>query len=324
MAKTVVGSFDNYQEAQSVVEELAQAGFDHDNISIMAKDQERRDREGSEAGGDTSDVAPAQARAPLAGGGLGRGGRRNCRCRTRDRASTGCRSARDALAGAGIGAAAGGAIGALTKLGVGEEDAHAYAENIRRGGAVVVVDATDADAEQAAGIMHNHGAIDIDRRREQWQQSGWQGFDENAEPYEAEQEQVIPAVNEELEVGKREVESGRARVYVRSTEEPAHEEIKLREDDLHVERRPVDRPASERDLEASRDQSMEFRETKEEPVVQKTPRVTEEVRVGKESRERTEEIDDTVRRTDVEIDDEEHRQGQPPRHPDEPGRPLNP
>ncbi|WP_116301969.1 DUF2382 domain-containing protein [Alkalilimnicola ehrlichii] len=324
MAKTVVGSFDNYQEAQSVVEELAQAGFDHDNISIMAKDQERRDREGSEAGGDTSDVASGAGKGALAGGGLGLAAGVIAVAVPGIGPVLAAGPLATALAGAGIGAAAGGAIGALTKLGVGEEDAHAYAENIRRGGAVVVVDATDADAEQAAGIMHNHGAIDIDRRREQWQQSGWQGFDENAEPYEAEQEQVIPAVNEELEVGKREVESGRARVYVRSTEEPAHEEIKLREDDLHVERRPVDRPASERDLEASRDQSMEFRETKEEPVVQKTPRVTEEVRVGKESRERTEEIDDTVRRTDVEIDDEEHRQGQPPRHPDEPGRPLNP
>lgn len=39
----------------------------------------------------------------------------------------------------------------------------------------------------------------------------------------------------------------------------------------------------------------------EEPVVAKTARIVEEVRVGKEVREREETIEDTLRRKDVEV-----------------------
>ena len=44
-----------------------------------------------------------------------------------------------ALAGAGIGAAAGGLLGALTGMGIPEEEAHVYAEGVRRGGTLVTV-----------------------------------------------------------------------------------------------------------------------------------------------------------------------------------------
>ena len=45
MAKTVVGSFDSYSEAQSVVEDLVNIGIARDEISIVANDaqQERLD-----------------------------------------------------------------------------------------------------------------------------------------------------------------------------------------------------------------------------------------------------------------------------------------
>ena len=44
-------------------------------------------------------------------------------------------------------------------------------------------------------------------------------------------------------------------------------------------------------------------ETAEEAVVGKTARVVEEVVVGKTATDRTETVTDTVRRTDVEVDD---------------------
>jgi hypothetical protein len=91
------------------------------------------------------------------------------------------------LTGAGVGAVAGGLIGGLTDMGVSKSDAEYYAEAVRRGGALVTVRADDARAERAAEIMRAHGAIDIERRAEQWREHGWTGFDENAQPYTPEQ-----------------------------------------------------------------------------------------------------------------------------------------
>jgi hypothetical protein len=91
------------------------------------------------------------------------------------------------LTGAGVGAVAGGLIGGLTDMGVSESDAQYYAEAVRRGGALVTVRADDARAERAADIMRAHGAVDIERRAEQWREHGWTGFDENAQPYTTDQ-----------------------------------------------------------------------------------------------------------------------------------------
>ena len=87
------------------------------------------------------------------------------------------------LSGAGVGAVAGGLIGGLTDIGVSRTDAEYYAESVRRGGALVTVRADDSRADRAADIMREHGAIDIERRAEQWRDRGWSGFDEKAAPY---------------------------------------------------------------------------------------------------------------------------------------------
>lgn len=112
----------------------------------------------------------------------------------------------------------------------------------------------------------------------------------------------IPVVEEELQVGKREVQRGGVRVYQRVRETPVNESVQLREEHVKVERHPVDQPASAADIDAISEGAMELRETAEEAVVSKSARVVEEVVVGKEVTERTEQINDTVRRTDVEVE----------------------
>jgi hypothetical protein len=59
------------------------------------------------------------------------------------------------LAGAGIGAATGGLIGALVGLGVPEEDARHFEEGFRAGGTLVTVDA-GARTPQAVAILARH------------------------------------------------------------------------------------------------------------------------------------------------------------------------
>jgi uncharacterized protein (TIGR02271 family) len=112
----------------------------------------------------------------------------------------------------------------------------------------------------------------------------------------------IPVVEEELRVGKRQVQRGGVRVFQRVREQPVHEQVELREEHVNVERQPADRPATEADLAAFKEGSVELREMAEEAVVSKTARVVEEVNVSKEETQRTEEISDTVRRTDVEVE----------------------
>jgi hypothetical protein len=91
------------------------------------------------------------------------------------------------------------------------------------------------------------------------------------------------------------------------TETPVEEQVTLREERAHVERRPANRPATEADMAAFKEGTIEVVERTEEPVVSKQARVVEEVVVGKTARERTETIRDTVRHTEVEVDQADRR-----------------
>lgn len=111
---------------------------------------------------------------------------------------------------------------------------------------------------------------------------------------------TIEVVDEELSVGKRAVERGAVRVRSYVREEPVSAEVDLRSERVVVERRPVDRPVREGDL---RDQVLEARETSEEAVVSKQAHVVEEIGLRKETEVEHRQIQDTVRKTEVEIED---------------------
>ena len=112
----------------------------------------------------------------------------------------------------------------------------------------------------------------------------------------------IPIVQEEIQVGTRQVERGGVRVYSHVTEQPVEREVHLRDERVMVERHPVDRPATERDLAAFQEGTIELTETHEEAIVSKQVRVVEEVVIEKDVREHTETVHDTVRRTEVDVE----------------------
>ena len=68
-----------------------------------------------------------------------------------------------------------------------------------------------------------------------------------------------------------------------------------------MERRPVDRAASEADRSRG-EQTIELTETEEVAVISKTARVVEEVHVGVVGSDRPERIEDVVRHTEVEME----------------------
>jgi len=204
-----------------------------------------------------------------------------------------------------------------------DEDRHTYEEGVRRGGVLLTVDVDEDHVDDAVRVLEEAETVDIDDRSQQWRSSGWTGspavgamsagYADNDLPNTAyatstgtvdnRDEEVIPVVEEQLVVGKREVDRGGVRVRSYVTETPVHEQIRLRNERVNVERRPVDREVSETD--AFRERTIDMTATGEEAVVGKTAHVVEEVVVSKTADERVEQIDDTVRRTDVEVDRDE-------------------
>ena len=203
-----------------------------------------------------------------------------------------------------------------------DEDRHTYEEGIRRGGFLLTADVDENSIDQAVRVLEESDTVDIDDRSQQWRSSGWAGSPaagamaggyadrepvtgyadtDKAAAKGTVGEEVIPIVEEQLTVGKREVDRGGVRVRSYVTETPVHKQISLRNERVNVERRPVDRALSGTD-DAFRERTIDMTATGEEAVFGKTQRVVEEVVVSKTADERLEQIDDTVRRTDVEID----------------------
>jgi uncharacterized protein (TIGR02271 family) len=112
----------------------------------------------------------------------------------------------------------------------------------------------------------------------------------------------IPVVQEELKVGKREVQRGGVRIYSHIVETPVDESVSLREEHVNVQRRAIDKMVDPADVPAFQETSIEMRETAEEPVVEKSARMVEEVSIGKTVTSREEHIKDTLRHTEVEVE----------------------
>jgi uncharacterized protein (TIGR02271 family) len=84
-------------------------------------------------------------------------------------------------------------------------------------------------------------------------------------------------------------------------ERPVEEQVRLRQEHVDVERRPVNRPVTGSE-NLFQDRTIEATERDEEAVVSKQARVVEEVVVRKDVTEEVENVRDTVRRTEVEVD----------------------
>lgn len=268
MSRTVTALFDSRSEAEAAKARLASSRIDADNIRII------------------------------------------------DQSSGGSGNQQEQIADRGF-------MASLKELFMPDEDVHAYGEGIARGGFMVCAKVEDDQADQAVGMLEQSNSIDFDQRQEDWRSEGWTGYTGKTPGYESGgigtssfkdnesrsanvEEERIPILEEELKVGKREVARGGARVRSYIVEEPAHEQISLREENVSVERRPVDETLSAGQLGDSdmlQDRTIEMTEMSEEAVVEKEARVREELVVKKTSEQRTENIDETVRHTEVDVDE---------------------
>ena len=178
-----------------------------------------------------------------------------------------------------------------------EDNARRYTEVGRRGSIISVHAHSAQEAESAARILDQYGAVDVDERSQQYSSGA-----NTTNTTTSTGTNAIPIIEEELQVGKRVVETGGARIRSRIIERPVEETLRLRVEHVRVERNPVNRPATAADLANFQEGEIELREQAEVPVVGKEARVVEEVRLGTEIEEREETIRETVRRTDVEVE----------------------
>ena len=198
----------------------------------------------------------------------------------------------------------------LVAAGIPQRDAQLLADGVGRGQQLIVAQGiADDDAQQVAAMMDRHNVIDINRTQPTQQRTARTTTSTTASAsalntnlYDG-QDLVVPIIEEELRIGKRAVEGGGVRVRTRMEEVPVSEQVTLRDETVSVERHAVDRAVTDADLAAMHDETFELHETDEEAVVSKEARIVEEVVINKRVQDRTETVQDTVRRTQVDVNE---------------------
>jgi len=210
------------------------------------------------------------------------------------------------------------------------DDSRKYTSMSEKADTIVTVHASSRDqAEEAANILDSCGAMDIDESsiaddsytQTGDQTGGYRGTSDMSGRYDnsnagndrrfedQRNEEKIDVIREDLQVGKRSVETGGVRVRSRIIEKPVEENLRLREEHVRVHRQPVDKAANINDMESFREKEIELTEYSEVPVVNKEARVVEEIRVTKDVNEREETVRETLRETEVDIENDTKRKG---------------
>lgn len=185
--KTITGLFDDYTDASAAVGALESAGVPSSDISIVSNNADNRHGD-SNAGEGAGTGAGIGAVVGGAGGLLtGLGLMAIPGVGPVVAAGWLAATAAGAVAGAVAGGAAGGIIGAMTSSGVSEEDAHVYAEGVRRGGSLVTAKVDDTLVPEAEAILKRSNWVNPTERRAAYNAQGWTKFDDTLDPYGPEQ-----------------------------------------------------------------------------------------------------------------------------------------
>ena len=190
MTQTLTGLFDRYDDAQRAVKDLEAAGVPHRDVSIVANNSRGDHAEAVATDAATDAGAGAGIGAAIGGaGGLLAGLGLLAIPGLGPVVAAGwlAATAVGAVGGAAIGGAAGGLVGALTHAGVPEEDAHVYAEGVRRGGSLVTAKVDKPLMPTARAILADDRTVNIAARRDDYRLEGWNQFDDTAPAYTPEQ-----------------------------------------------------------------------------------------------------------------------------------------
>jgi len=192
-----------------------------------------------------------------------------------------------------------------------DTDSKRLSEVARSCGSIVTVHAVSAEeANRAAQTLDQAGAANLDELEQMCGESTVSqqrvAQTNQHQPQGVAQNKIatgtsIPVIEEDVQIEKREVETGGVRVRSRIVERPVEENLRLRQEHILVERNPMARPATQADFGTFREGEAEFVEHKEVPIINKEAKVVEEVRIGKEVEQRQQVVRETERKTEVDV-----------------------
>ncbi|MGI4832322.1 MAG: YsnF/AvaK domain-containing protein [Janthinobacterium lividum] len=277
--QTVVGMFDTAAQAQQAAKQLAAAGFGLDSVDVS----NAKTGTSTSSNSDTSDYQNASGTAVEGAA---------------DAAGRATQHAEDSI---------GGFFSHLFGGNDNDDTTQRYSHVARQAGSIVTVHcSTPEHAHQAADILDEAGAVNVDERAAQTgyqsQAKGFASTTPTAAKTTSTDGLTAEVIEENLQVGKRTEQTGGVRLRSRIVEKPVEASVRLREEHVVVNRTPVNRPATEADFTAFKEGQVELTESAERAVVAKEAHVVEEVSLGKQVTEREEIIRDTVRNTEVDVE----------------------
>lgn len=193
---------------------------------------------------------------------------------------------------------------------IGENQSSVYSRAIESGGAVLTLRLPESDVPRAMKILDVHTPSDVNQASGSWEASSTPSSKAVVPPPVAPRtastvttgkEEVLRLAEEQLDVGKRQIETGRARVRRFVVEEPVESQVTLHEEHAALLRRPVNDRSAIRDVDWT-DKVIEITETSEQAVINKTAHIAEEVVVRREGSDHVETVRDKIRRQQVELE----------------------
>lgn len=286
--KTIVGLFRDYADAESSISDLTRLGLAPSDVGLLTAANGHA-RKATMRELELPDIGRVEANPPMV-------------------AFLNTREAKKDSSGV---------FGMLLRMGINRNDATGYVEGIRHGDVFEAFDVPDDKEGEALAIMRQHAKSELDDRprrileQRHMEERGLapDQFEQRTAGATEQTEIVIPVIEEELYVGKREEPAG-VRVDTRVTSEPVERTISLLEERIDIERRRVDRLLDAETLQRLgerpdlfSERTFEMRAMGEEPYIEKRARVIEEIHIHKDRKERIETIRDTLRHTEVDINE---------------------
>ena len=316
--QTVVGIFEDHQQAQKAVNELKRAGFTDAQIGVAGRnydgasgtlthdgdDQDSYAGEGAAAGlaagagvgalwglGILSGVMPVIGPA-IAGGTLG-----------------------IILSSAAAGAAAAGLTGALVGMGIPKEEAEFYESEFRSGRTIVTVACNGRESE-ATSVLRRFGGYDISTRGESTGTTSSSTMDKTTagkskafssdsarrSTTSAHGDECVTAHEEQLHVRKQPVETGEVKIRKEVHTEHKTIDVPVEREEVVIERRAAGGQPTREGIHAGEEIRVPIRE--EQVKVEKQTVAKEQVSVGKRKVHETERVEGDVRKEDIKVETE--------------------
>jgi len=311
---TVVGVFEDRLHADQAVAELKQAGFRDDQIGVAMRHTEELGS-GAAADADDSQAGSGAITGVMAGLGLG------------TLAGLGVLAGiipvigpaiaagtlgvilSNAAAGAGIA----GLVGALIGAGIPEHEAAYYQGEFEQGRTIVTVQA-NGRADEASTILRRRGAYDMSTRGSVVSAtttgSHTTGHTSSSQitstPTRASGQattagkDTIQLKEEQLHVEKRPVQAGEVRVHKEVRTENKSIDVPVQHEEIVIERTPAHGKATADTIREGEEIRIPVRE--EKVNVTKDSVVTEEVKIGKRVVQEVEHVSDNVRKEEIHVE----------------------